>query len=238
MLACNAMLVSADKFRMELKEYLEETLHMPVDVRRHDALRGLPAYVAHLYTLYAVGVRDIRFVVLASLGNTAAAFGTAEAYGGGAIRDGTSGRVRGAGAIGFAPLPADTGGHQLHGFRETSFTCQNSLSICASISGEAPRRARRAVASGAGVGILSSASRRSAIDAIAHCCDLGYSAMTVGRAFDDLVAHGLAAVRTVKKVPHPFMFDGRMAVSGGRKVPSQSGAQSNTWKGKRRKSSR
>lgn len=211
MLACKSMLVSVDRFRMDLKAYLEQTLHMSVDVRRYEALRGLPAYLSHLYTLYAVHLRDIPFVVLASfepmpllsevrkhMEVVRSVAGQAVAFAAPALSAPLRSRLIREGVSFIVP------GNQLY-LPELAVDLREHFRAARRVDHDALTPAAQALVF---YHLLRPGDPLATPSRIAR--DLGYSAMTVGRAFDDLVAHGLAnSERKGKSRYICFKFDGR-----------------------------
>lgn len=211
MLVSVLMLERADHFQAELRRYLAETLHVDIDVRPYKRARAFPAFIEHLYQFFQAEFGSWRCVLLVALkpGPSVAEIakhvrlvrretGGAVAFATEALSARDRSRLIKEGVAFVVP------GNQLY-IPELAMDLRERFRAARQHVEEALSPAGQAVLF---YHLLKRHDRPATPSRIAD--ELGYSAMTIGRAFDDIVAHGLASSeRDGKRRYIHFKFEGQ-----------------------------
>jgi hypothetical protein len=201
-----------DQFGAELRRYLTETLHSDVAVSPYKETRALPAFLEHLYRFYDARLRDRSLLLLASV-EQAPPSASEIAKHVRLVRSQT-GRI-----VGFATSALSARDRSRLIKDGVAFVVPGNQLYMPELAmdlREHFRAARRFAATELSPAAQAALfyyllKRHDQPTTPARIADeLGYSAMTIGRAFDDLVAHELATSEKVGKHRYiHFSYEGR-----------------------------
>lgn len=219
MLDIDRNLPDQDPFSSSLRAYLERTLHVPVDLAPWQGGAELPIFLTRNYTLYQLEIGDTRLVVLASdredprtpneiskhIGLVEAAFAGPVVYAANVISSTLRARLIDAGVAFIAP------GNQLY---------IPLLAMDLREHFRRPRAPRPEKLSPSAQAVLfrhvlfiDEHDRLYGMTPSALADPLRYSPMTIGRAFDELAAVGLAKIERQGREKHlRFNEDGRLLI--------------------------